>query len=574
MTTAWAQLMAGACGPAVCVGAALALGCALRSAPGGAVAPADLVVRGGSIVTLDPERPRAEALATRGQRIVAVGSFADVERLIGPDTEVVDLAGAVAVPGLVDAHGHFLGLGAALAQLDLTTATSWDGVVAMVREAAQRAAPGAWILGRGWHQDKWTASPENLVRGLPCNDALDLAAPANPVYLNHASGHAAIVNDLALELAGIDAATADPAGGEIVRSPDGAPTGALLETAEAAVVALLPSAQGSDAIRARARAASASCLAHGLTGFHDAGSTLTEVAVLREMAEAGELGLRLWLMLGETNEVIAPHLAAVKVAGAGDGFLTVGGIKRYMDGALGSRGAWLLAPYADQPDRSGARIDPATSLEETARLAAEHGYRLCVHAIGDRANREVLDLFARHAVAARALRWRVEHAQVVAPEDLPRFAALGVIASLQPTHCTSDAPWVDERLGLARAEERSYRWRDLLASGAVVAAGTDVPVEPVDPLATFAAAVTRRAADGSVFVAGQAMTRQEALRAMTLDAAFAAGEEGEKGSLEVGKLADLTVLSEDLLTAPEERLRATRVLLTIVGGEVRYRAER
>jgi len=538
--------------------------------------PADLVLMGGRIVTMNAESPEAEALAARGQELVAVGSEKKIRRFIGPDTEVIDLGGALAVPGLIDAHAHFLGVGRAKMQLDLRSAADFDEIVAMVVEAVAEAEPGQWILGRGWHQEKWTHSPEPNASGLPYHDALSAVSPDNPVMLTHASGHATMVNGLALELAGIDDRTTDPQGGEIVRDARGRAIGVLRETAEDLVAARLDREWDEATVRRMVELAGAQCLADGITSFQDAGSSFRQVDLFERMAEADELPIRLWVMLAEDNQALVERLPGYRVHREGSAFLTVGGIKRWIDGALGSHGAWLLEPYSDLPQSSGLNIVTPDELRESARLAVEHKLQLCSHAIGDRANRVTLDVY-EEALAGlpdgRDRRWRVEHAQHLAPVDIPRFGELGVIAAMQPIHCTSDGSWVAQRLGEERAESGAYMWRSLLDSGAVIASGTDAPVEAVDPIASFHAAVTRQLPDGTFFYPGQAMTREEALRARTLDAAYAVFEEDIKGSLETGKLADVTVLSKDILEVPAEEILDTKVLYTIVGGVVRYRAD-
>ncbi len=538
--------------------------------------PADLVILGGRIVTVNTSNPEVEALAARGQNIVAVGSEAEVRRLIGPDTEVIDLGGALAVPGLIEGHGHFLSIGRAKMQLDLRSVANFDEIVAMVEAAVAEAEPGQWILGRGWHQEKWDSVPEPNISGLPYHDALSAVSPENPVFLTHASGHASMVNGLALEMAGIDDNTPDPPGGEIVRDPSGRAIGTLRETADNVVAAQMDRKWDDATVRRMAELASEECLRQGITSFQDAGSGFKQVEFLRQMAVADELPLRLWIMLSEDNESLAENLPGFEVSREGSGFITVGGIKRWVDGALGSHGAWLLKPYTDLPSSTGLNIVTPEELRVTAQLASEYGLQLCSHAIGDRANRETIDVY-QEVIDSRAdgreLRWRVEHAQHLHPEDIPRFSELGIIAAMQPTHCTSDGPWVVPRLGEQRAEEGAYVWRALLDSGAVIASGTDAPVEKVDTMPTFHAAVTRLMADGTAFYPGQSMTREEALRTATLDAAYAAFEEDIKGSLEIGKLADVTVLSKDVLVVPEEEILETTVLYTIVGGKVRYRAE-
>ena len=537
--------------------------------------PADLVLMGGRIVTMDADYPEATSLAARDGKLIAVGTDREIDRFIGADTEVIDLGGMLAVPGLIEGHAHFLSLGRAKMRLDLNGVADYDEIVAMVEAAVAAAEPGQWILGRGWHQEKWRSTPQPNVSGLPYHDTLSAVSPDNPVYLTHASGHASLVNAVALQLAGIDAHTPDPPGGEIVRDGRGRAIGILRETAENLVGALVEDTWDEATIRRVASLAGEESLAHGITSFHDAGTSFFEVDVLAAMADAGQLPIRLWIMLSEDNDSLAAALPGYEVYRQGDGHLTVGGIKVFADGALGAHGAWLLEPYSDLTDSIGLNIMTPEYLRESARIAAEFKLQLCTHAIGDRANRVMLDIY-EETISSRAdgreLRWRMEHAQHIDPKDLPRFAELGVIAAMQPIHCTSDGPWVPVRLGDDRAREGAYMWRDLLDSGAVVASGTDAPVERVDPLASYFAAVTRRLPDGTDFYPAQKMSREEALRSYTLDAAYAAFEEDIKGSLEPGKLADITVLSKDILEIPPEEILDTRVLYTIVGGEVLYRA--
>jgi len=543
---------------------------------GAAPEPADLVITGGRIVTMDPDLPEAEAIAARGQHIVAIGDESMIDELIGDETEVIELGGALAVPGLIEGHGHFTGLGRAKMILDLTGVASFDEIIEMVAAAVSEAENGEWILGRGWHQEKWTKVPEPNVSGLPYHDRLSEVSPSNPVVLVHASGHASMVNAAALQIGGVDDETPDPAGGEIVRDASGRAIGVLRETAEELVAAHHSKEPDEATLRRIVELATDACLANGITSFHDAGSSFELVEFLKSMAEEGDLGLRLWVMLSEDNESLVAGLPGYRVYRVGGGYLTVGGIKRWVDGALGSHGAWLLEPYTDLPTSTGLNIVTAEELAETARLALEYDLQLCSHAIGDRANRVTIDVYeeAYETVPKpRDLRWRVEHAQHLHPDDIGRFAELGIIAAMQPTHCTSDGPWVPVRLGEERARTGAYVWRDLFDTGAVIASGTDVPVEPVDTMPSFHAAVTRQMADGSAFHPAQVMTRMEALRARTMGAAYAAFEDDVKGSLKVGKLADITVLSRDILEIPVDEILETEVLYTVVGGVVRYRVE-
>ena len=556
---------------------------------GDAPVEADLVLLNGRIVTLDDACPEASALAAAAGRILAVGDDEKIRRYTGARTEVVDLQGHLAVPGFIEGHGHFMSLGDSRLILDLTRVRGWSEIVAMVEAAARAAAPGEWIRGRGWHQEKWVDVPGPTVDGVPMHTGLSAASPENPVLLTHASGHAALVNGKALEMAGIHRSTPDPPGGTIVRDADGNPTGLLRETAQrlvSAVMARHRAARTLDEQVAEARLAAGlafdELLAKGVTSFQDAGSPFERIDFFRQLADEGEVPVRLYVMVRASNEEMAEKLAEYRMVDYGDGYLTVRSIKRQVDGALGSHGAWLLEPYTDMPGSTGLVLEPVEEIRRSAELALEYDYQLNTHAIGDRANREILDLYEAAYAEARAagggaeLRWRIEHAQHVHQDDAPRFAGLGVIASMQAIHGCSDAPWVPERLGLERAAADGYLWRELLAFGAVVTNGTDTPVEDVDPIAGYHCTVARRLPDGSVFFAGQEdqrLDRLEALRTYTINNAFAAFEEDRKGSLSPGKYADVVVLSRDILTVPEAEIREARVLYTIVGGEVKYRAD-
>jgi predicted amidohydrolase YtcJ len=542
--------------------------------------PADLVLRNGKIVTMNGAAPVAQALAVRGERIAAVGADRDAQQWIGPQTRVIDLHGMLAVPGLIEGHGHFTGIGEFRQGLDLREARTWDDIVSQVARAVKEAKPGEWIVGRGWHQSKWTRAPQPNVEGFPLHDSLDKVSPDNPVLLTHASGHASFANGKALAEARVTRETPNPAGGEILKDKQGNPTGLLRERASGVVSRALSTwearrtpAERAAQFRKNIELASDEALAKGVTTFEDAGSPFSTVDVLKRMAENHELRLRIWMMLRVSNNELAPKLDQYRTIGAGGDYFTVRAIKRAIDGALGPRGAWLLAPYADKPDSSGLNTDDPADIRRTAELAIQHGYQLCVHAIGDRANRETLDIYEQVFRAnpdKKDLRWRVEHAQHLSVADIPRFGRLGVLAMMQGIHCTSDAPYVLERLGAKRAEEGAYVWQKLMKSGATIGNGTDAPVEDVSPLASFYASVSRKLKDGTRFFPDQRMSREEALRSYTLNNAFAAFEEKSKGSLETGKLADITVLSRDIMTIPEDDILSTDVVYTIVGGKVRF----
>ncbi|MFZ0428678.1 MAG: amidohydrolase [Acidobacteriota bacterium] len=544
------------------------------------IEPADLVLLNGKVVTLDPERPEAEAVAVLGGVIVATGTTEEIRRRVGSETTVIDLDGRLATPGLIESHAHLSGLGEARLSLDLSQARSWSEIVDLVAEAASKRPAGEWIVGRGWHQEKWDAPPDPSFQGLPLHDSLSERTPDNPVLLVHASGHACIANRRAMEQAGVTTATPDPEGGRILRNASGRITGVFQEAAQdlirRALDRTLAERSEEEAAAHRRRIvelAARECLSKGICTFHDAGTSFEYLETLKELAADGELPLRLYCMLGEPDERLADRLASLKLIGFGHDHLTVRAIKRYADGALGSRGAWLLEPYSDLSSSLGLPTEEFTELRHSAELAAQNGFQLCTHAIGDRANREVLDIYeaaaARYPAVAGA-RWRIEHAQHLDPQDIPRFHLLGVVAAMQAVHATSDGPWVVSRIGEERARRGAYVWRSLLDTGAVICNGTDAPVEDVDPIPSFYAAVTRRTKQGEPFFPEQCMTREEALRSYTLAGAYAAFEEGLKGSLEPGKLGDITVFSRDLLTVPEAEILGTRVDYTIVGGRVLY----
>jgi len=551
--------------------------------PNGTPAAPDLILVNGNFFTADSLNPQATAVAILGDRIMAVGNDADLKKLAGKETQIIDLQGNFAMPGFIEGHGHFNGLGQSLLNLNLLNTKTWAEITGLVAEKAKLAQPGEWIEGRGWHQEKWSESAGQTVNGYPYNTELNTVAPNNPVILYHASGHGLIANAKAIELAGLSTETNDPLGGRIVRDARGKITGVfeenameLIEKPFAAWKNLRSEAEKIAAFEKATQLAAEQCLAKGICSFQDAGSDFWQLAQYRQLAESGKLPIRLWAMASQPSAHDIPKLADFPQIGIGNQHFTSRAVKCYFDGALGSYGAWLLAPYDDKPGFVGQNTTPLDTILNMAEVCKKYGLQLCVHAIGDRANREVLNVVEKtvstsKTTASNDLRWRIEHAQHLDPQDIPRFAQLGVVASIQAIHCTSDAPFVVKRLGVERARLGAYAWRSLLDSGAAIANGTDAPVEEVDPLPCLYATVTRKRADtGMEFFPEQKMTREEALRSYTIWNAWAAFEDQEKGSLTPGKLADIVVLSKDLLRcAPEEILQA-KVLKTIVGGKTLF----
>jgi predicted amidohydrolase YtcJ len=541
---------------------------------------ADLILFNGDVVTVDSAQPHAQAIAVRGDRILAVGTNAEVERLAGKSTKRVDLNGRLTIPAFIEGHGHYTGLGQSKLILDLTKARNWDDIVSQVATAVEVAPRGALIEGRGWHQEKWDHAPQPNVEGVPLHASLDRVSPNNPVTLGHASGHASFVNGAALRLAGVTRNTPNPDGGEIVKDSTGEPTGLLRESAQglmrSAVAKLAKPSRAEQDKRFRkiVQLAGEDALSKGVTTFHDAGSSFATIDGFKKLADEGKLPVRLYVMVRfERDSTLDAKLDSCRMIGYGHNMLTVRSVKEQIDGALGSHGAWLLEPYTDLPTSSGLTLKPIQDFERTARIALKHGFQVNTHAIGDRANREVLNVYERifrDNPDKHDLRWRDEHSQHIDPADVPRFAQLGVIASMQGVHTISDGPWVAKRLGEERARRTSYPWRSLIDAGAMVTNGTDVPVEDVDPIMSFYGSVSRKTKEGKVFIPEQCVTREEGLRAYTLNNAYSAFEEKEKGSLTAGKLADIVVLSKNIMTIPEDEIPTARVDLTILGGKVRY----
>ena len=557
-----------------CYSAALlsaALFSALLLAGCGKAAPPDAIVTG-TLYTMDPAQPRVEAVAIDNGRFSYVGDRAAAMALKGPETRVINLGEGVAYPGLIDAHLHVAGIGAAMRAVNLSGADSFTDIIERIAARAGNLRDGVTVTGHGWHQSKWREAPPGSVDGFPTHHALSEAVPSNPVILEHANGHSVLLNQAAMDQLGINAGTLAPEGGVVVMQ-DGEPTGLLHETA----IALAAPLQAYDQQTAEEllELAQRHLLSEGITTAHDAGALQVDLAAQTSMATRGDLVIRLYSMvLASDQAALDEWLARGPLLGEGDNRLTVRSIKVQADGALGSRTAWLHAPYSDAPDTTGVLTYDLDALRELIRASRGDQWQINVHAIGDRANSEVLEIFAPFTSTAEDHRFRIEHAQHLRPGDGPLFASQGVIASMQPIHLSSDRPWAIDRLGQQRIDEGAYIWRDLLNSGVVVASGTDAPVEPVNPMANFYAAVTRKTLAGlpkEGFEPEQKLSREEALYAMTLAGAYAAFEEADKGSIEVGKLADITVLSQDILTVAESVILQTEVMLTLVGGEVAYK---
>ena len=529
----------------------------------------DLVVTNAQIYTSDVNRPVAEALAVRAGRIAFVGSNRGALALAGPRTERLDLAGKTLITGMVDAHAHLLGLGQALRTVDLVGTRSYDEVIARVVERVRTARPGEWIRGRGWDQNDWADTR------FPTHAALSRAVPNNPVYLTRVDGHAALVNAKALELAQVTAATPDPSGGRFIRDSANNPTGVLVDNAQGIVGRVIPAPSRAE-LREQTLAAIGEANRWGLTGIHDAGVAPEGIAVYGELAKEGRYNLRNYVMVRSSDSVLDEILQRGPQKALYDGRLWIRAIKLVADGALGSRGAALLEPYSDDPGNTGLVTTPPERIKSVAVRALKAGFQVNVHAIGDRANRIVLDQFeaALREVPIADHRFRIEHAQILRYQDIPRFAELDVIPSMQGSHQTSDMYWAPNRLGPARLGG-AYAWRSLLNTGVVIPNGSDFPVEAVNPLISFHSFFTRQDADNfppGGWMPEQRTTRQEALLSITLWPAYAAFMENESGSITAGKYADFVVLDRDIMAVAPEAVLGTHVLLTVLGGKVVYRA--
>lgn len=512
----------------------------------------------------------------QGGKILAVGNDTSAwSAMLMNNTKRVDANGRFIMPGFVEGHAHFSGLGSSLRNLNFLRSKNWDEIVGMVEQRARETPEGDWIAGRGWHQEKWDKPHDHSVGGYPIHDELSRLTNEHPVVLRHASGHALFANKKAMDMAGVSRETPDPRGGRILRDAVGDPTGVFEERAmdlitdayQDFVQTMTPEAR-KDEWLAGIRAAQDECLAKGITSFQDAGTKYTELDWYKELDASDSLRLNLWVMLRHSFNEMNGNLDGLPHYG--DRF-TCAAIKTELDGALGSYGAWLLDEYFDNPGFTGQNTTKVETMDSIAQLAFDQGMQLCVHAIGDKANRETLNVMANYVKPEDDRRWRIEHAQHIDPADIPRFAQLGVVASMQGIHCTSDALFAENRLGTERARLGAYPWRSLLDAGAVVTNGTDAPVEDVDPIESFYASVTRKRVDGkATFFPEQAMSRTEALHSYTYAPAWAAFEEDERGQLVSGLEADFIVLSNNLVSCGEEEIMGTKVLETWVGGRQEF----
>jgi len=541
---------------------------------------ADMIIHNGTIYTMNDFMPTAEAVAVINGKVAALGKYKDLDYLIGPKTKIINLNGAMMTPGLIEGHGHFYGLGLAKMQLDLSTASSYDELVNMVSDAVDQSSPGQWILGRGWHQSKWSDSKENFIKGFQTHDSLSEISPNNPVWLKHASGHAGFANQKAMDIAGVSSETEFGFGGEIIKDLSGNPTGVFNERAQGLINKYVDSNLDENSDLRAIELAVKACLENGITSFHDAGIGNKTITTLREAIANNLLRVRIYAMLtsGDTLLLNQWYKKGPEI-GTGNDFLTIRSIKLNADGALGSRGAWLLNEYADRPGHYGMATQSMDYVYTVAKKGIQSGFQVNSHAIGDRANREILNqyekVFNEFPEMAKDHRWRIEHAQHIDPADIPRFGRLKVIPSIQGIHMSSDRPWAINRLGQKRIVESAYVWRSLINHGAILINGSDVPVEPIDPIASFYASTTRKTLKGlpdSGYEPEQKMTRIEALKSYTINAAYGAFEEKLKGSIEIGKYADFAVFSQNLVTIPDEKILNTKVLYTIVNGNIEYQA--
>ena len=540
---------------------------------------ADLIIENGTIYTMNDLNPIIEAVAVKNGKIIGLGSKSHIKSFESKNTKTLDLKGYTMTPGLIEGHGHFMGLGYSKMRLDLSTIANYNELVDMVADAVSNAKPGEWILGRGWHQSKWDTKPLDLVKGFQTHNKLSQVSPDNPVWLKHASGHAAFGNAKAMEIAGVTAETEFGFGGEIIKDLKGNPTGVFNERAQGLVSRYVEEEGDGDSQRALQLAVK-ECLENGITSFQDAGSGTDAINSIREGLSKGELKVRLYVMLTSRDpELLKAWYKKGPEIGTGNDYLTIRSIKLNADGALGSRGAWLLDDYRDRPGHFGMATQSMEYVYEVSKDGLANGFQVNTHAIGDRANREVLDqyqkVFNERPELALDHRWRIEHAQHIDPLDIPRFGKMGVIPSIQGIHMSSDRPWAIDRLGEKRIKDSAYVWRDLINTGAIIINGTDVPVEPINPIASLYASSTRQTLSGSPkggYEPSQKMTRLEALKSYTINAAYGAFEEDIKGTIDIGKYADFTIFSQNIITVPDNQLLNTKIKYTIINGKIEYQS--
>jgi len=530
----------------------------------------DLIIFNGTIHTVSNTKV-VESIAVKDGLIYDLGNIQKINKYKSENTKIIDLKGSTIIPGFIEGHGHIMGVGYNEMNLDLLKTNSYDEIIDMVKNKSKSIEEGEWIIGRGWHQDKWKDSPEKLIKGFPTHDKLSKAIPNHPVYLRHASGHASLANAKAMEMFQVNKKSIDPDGGEIFRDISGNPTGVFNETAQAMINP--PSNTFEDHLKAL-KLANDHAIKNGITSFHDAGSDFRDIQAYETLAENNELDLRLYIMLnGRNDSLLNYYYSKGPQIGLYDDHLTIRSIKLYADGALGSRGAWLIEDYSDQEGAHGHVVTPIETLKRVTKEGANYNFQICTHAIGDMANREVLNIYEENLNPNNNKRFRIEHSQHIDLDDIPRFSELGVIASIQGIHLSSDRPWAINRLGKVRIVDSAYPWRKLIESGALLVNGTDAPVEPINPIESFYASVTRKTLEGQPDVGyepEEKMTRIEALESYTINGAYAAFEEDIKGSIEIGKLADFTVLDQDILTTEEDKILNTKILMTIIGGEIKF----
>ena len=535
---------------------------------------ADTLVVSGTIYTADDANTQVEAVVIEDGRFTFVGDLATAQSKAGEDHRHIALGAATAYPGFIESHGHLSSLGEAITNLDLNGVDSYQTIVGMVADAAAKASPGQVIKGRGWHQSKWSKEPSVTVDGFPTHRSLSEVSPNNPVFLGHANGHTALVNQAAMDALNLTYNTPTPDGGVIVKDGKGDPTGILHENAVDLAYPLI--ALSTDSAKTAILAAQDHAFRWGITNFHDAGAGSTDIEAQRALDASGDLKLRVYTMVSAQDEALTDYwLARPPMIANDDSRLTIRSFKAVMDGALGSRTAWLHQPYTDDPGTSGVQTFDENRLVDIMNRSNAHGWQINTHAIGDKANTVVLDAIDEASLTERDHRSRIEHSQHLVPSDIERFSKLGVIASIQAIHMSSDRPWAIDRLGRERIESGAYVWRDLLNAGVHIANGTDVPVEPINPIANFYASVARKTLKGlpdEGYEIGQKLSRHETLKSMTLWNAYAAFEEAEVGSISVGKRADMTVTDQNLMTVDETKILATKPVMTIVGGEIVYQA--